>query len=43
MNKFEVPAIEKGFFSTPGMVYMGIFVIVVALLAGGLIFIFIRK
>ncbi len=43
MNKFEVPAIEKGLFSTPGMIYMGSFIALVALLAGGIIFLFIRK
>jgi hypothetical protein len=43
MNKYAVPVIEKDLFSTAGMLYMGVFVIVVSLLAGGLIFLFIRK
>ncbi len=43
MNKFEVPVIEKDFLSTPGMIYMGSFMLLVSLIAGGIIFIFIRK
>ncbi len=43
MNTYAVPVIEKALFSTPGMIYMGSFIAVVALLAGGIIFLFIRK